>query len=153
VVVPRQARCHQRSNTPEQHIASTPSRISHVDGVAKCSKPSYSVATALFNIGPTSRVANGRLGCCEEGAAAAFPVFAARGRLLIPRDARIADADNYTPVLDTIHREVDAIEDRVFAAPLSAEEVQLGLLRMQANRAGLLSHARARPAPKTDTHA
>jgi hypothetical protein len=56
-------------------------------------------------------------------------------------------------VLDTIHREVDAIEDRVFAAPLSAEEVQLGLLRMQANWAGLLSHARARPAPKTDTHA
>src|SRR5262245_37569964 len=90
---------------------------------------------------------------CEEGAAAAFPVFAARGRLLIPRDARIADADNYMPVLDTIHREVDAIEDRVFAAPLSAEEVQLGLLRMQANWAGLLSHARARPAPKTDTHA
>ena len=32
--------------------------------------------------------------------------------------------DNYVPVLETIKHEVDAIEDRVFAAPLAAVEVQ-----------------------------
>ena len=33
-------------------------------------------------------------------------------------------ADNYMPVLETIQREVDAIEDRVFTAPLPTTEVQ-----------------------------
>jgi magnesium transporter len=32
--------------------------------------------------------------------------------------------DNYVPVLETTHREVEAIEDRVFAAPLPSMEVQ-----------------------------
>jgi magnesium transporter len=32
--------------------------------------------------------------------------------------------DNYMPVLETTHREVEAIEDRVFAAPLPRMEVQ-----------------------------
>jgi len=32
--------------------------------------------------------------------------------------------DNYMPVLETTHREVEAIEDRVFAAPLPSTEVQ-----------------------------
>lgn len=32
--------------------------------------------------------------------------------------------DNYLPVVETIQREVDAIEDRVFTAPLPATEVQ-----------------------------
>jgi magnesium transporter len=32
--------------------------------------------------------------------------------------------DNYMPVLETTHREVEAIEDRVFAAPLPSMEVQ-----------------------------
>jgi magnesium transporter len=32
--------------------------------------------------------------------------------------------DNYMPVLETVHREVEAIEDRVFAAPLPTNEVQ-----------------------------
>ena len=32
--------------------------------------------------------------------------------------------DNYMPVLATVHREVEAIEERLFAAPLPTEEVQ-----------------------------
>ena len=32
--------------------------------------------------------------------------------------------DNYMPVLETVHREVEAMEDRVFAAPLPTNEVQ-----------------------------
>jgi magnesium transporter len=32
--------------------------------------------------------------------------------------------DNYMPVLETVHREVDAMEDRVFAAPLPTEDIQ-----------------------------
>jgi magnesium transporter len=40
--------------------------------------------------------------------------------------------DNYMPVLETVHREVEAIEDRVFDAPLSPDEVQrLYLLRRE----------------------
>jgi magnesium transporter len=31
--------------------------------------------------------------------------------------------DNYMPVLETVHREVEAMEDKVFAAPLPTEEV------------------------------
>ena len=32
--------------------------------------------------------------------------------------------DNYMPVLETVHREVEAMEERVFASPLPTEEVQ-----------------------------
>jgi magnesium transporter len=40
--------------------------------------------------------------------------------------------DNYMPVLETVHREVEAIEDRVFDAPLQPEEVQrLYMLRRE----------------------
>jgi magnesium transporter len=40
--------------------------------------------------------------------------------------------DNYMPVLETVHREVEAMEDKVFAAPLPSEEVQrLYILRRE----------------------
>ncbi len=40
--------------------------------------------------------------------------------------------DNYMPVLESVHREVEAMEERVFAAPLPSEEVQrLYILRRE----------------------
>jgi hypothetical protein len=43
---------------------------------------------------------------------------------LVAALAWASNCDNYLPVLETIQREVEAIEDRVFAAPLPATEVQ-----------------------------
>ena len=54
----------------------------------------------------------------------ACPTTLSHGEDYIPYAILDFIVDNYMPVLEIVHREVEAMEDRVFAAPLPTNAVQ-----------------------------